>query len=82
MIELKVKWVDRWKWWHGMYPSRYAKGVIGGDDRGVDEIYRHKKSDQIRLYSDLDLDGVEIAVNGRRVTLNRRGRTGTLYLGS
>ena len=86
MIALTVEWRDRWHWWHAMYPSAYAKGEIAEPRHRVTpvvaEIYRHKKSGQIRVYSDYNLDGRLLRVNGeRRVTLRPRGRHGRLYLG-
>ena len=85
MTTLTVEWQDRWQWWHRIYPSAYAKGTM--DDRahewyGIGRIYKHKKSGQIRLYSDHDQEGAQLSVNGYTpVTLRVRGRFGKLYLG-
>ena len=82
MLNLTVTWQDRWQWWHKIHPSGYAKGQIAGPMHGVLEIYRHKKSGQIRVYSDQALDGEKLAVNGDKpVTLRPVGRFGKLYLG-
>ena len=83
MINLTVTWRDRWHWWHGKYPSRYAKGELtGGFMFGFGSIYRHKQSGQIRLYSDANMDGQRVSINGGPpVTLRPRGRFGKLYLG-
>ena len=86
MINLTVQWQDRWQWWHRIHPSAYAKGVIDdvsfGDTHDISEIYKHKKTGQIRIYSDLNMDGRTLAVNGEPlVTLRPRGRFGKLYLG-
>ena len=86
MINLSVTWQDRWEWWHRIHPSAYAKGVIDnisfGDPHDISEIYRHKASGQLRVYSDLNLDGRQLSVNGDPfVTLRPRGRFGKLHLG-
>ena len=82
MINLTVQWQDRWQWWHRIHPSAYAKGVIDGRTHGVDEIYKHKASGQIRLYTDLGRDGEQVSINGApAVTLRSRGRFERLYLG-
>ena len=82
MFNLTVLWQDRWQWWHRMYPSAYAKGRIVGESFMVDQIYRHKQSGQIRLYSGVNMDGEKLSVNGEPpVTLRPRGRFGKLYLG-
>ena len=74
--------------WHrigypGIWFSRYERGEIAsGHTAGIDRIFRHKKSGQIRVYSDSNLDGTRVRVNGgNRVTLRPRGRHGKLYLG-
>ena len=94
MITLNVIWRDRWHWWHAIRPSAYAKGEIHNGkavgDRALQAllgiragtIYRHKKSGQIRCYSDRNLDGHQLTVNSNLpVTLRQRGRHGKLYLG-
>ena len=82
MINLTVHWQDQWQWWHRIHPSAYAKGDIAELDTGVTDIYRHKTSGRIRLYSDLWMDGHQVSVNGEAaVTLRQRGRFGKLYLG-
>ena len=77
MIQLSVTWKRIW------YNPRYERGQIQGDPHGVNRIYRHRKSGQIRLYSDLRLEGAGVlSVNGEApVTLTKRGRFGKLYLG-
>ena len=82
MLNLKIEWRDKWHWWHGMYPSAYAKGKIAGPRHGVSDIYKHKTSGQVRLHSKLDMDGVLLCINsGPVVTMRPRGRSGNLYLG-
>ena len=81
MIAITVTWRDRWRWWHAMHPSAYAKGEIDGVSP-ILEIYKHKKTGQLRCYSGNDLDGRRLIVNSERpVTLRPRGRHGRLYLG-
>ena len=81
MIELTVEWLDRWHWWHAMHPSAYAKGDIAGVTP-VQEIYRHKRTGQVRVYSANDLHGRLLRINGgRMVELRRAGSHGRLYLG-
>ena len=77
MLDLIVTWRSTW------YPfSRYERGEITGERFGVNRIYRHKKTGQVRIYSDLNMDGRKIAVNGGpAVTMRPRGRFGKLYLG-
>ena len=63
MIAITVTWRDRWRWWHAMHPSAYAKGEIDGVSP-ILEIYKHKKTGQLRCYSGNDLDGRQLRVNG------------------
>ena len=82
MISLTVKWQDRWHWWHRMHPSAYAKGTGLRGEPNIYEIYKHKKSGQIRLYSYLNMDGRKLSINGLpAITMRPRGRFGKLYLG-
>ena len=80
MIELTVIWHRIG--YPGMWFSRYERGESKGKASGVDKIYRHKKSGQVRVYSDRGLDGRKLRINGDRAgTLRPRGRFGKLYLG-
>ena len=80
MINLSVVW--KRIWYNRIWFSPYEHGKIAGDKFGVSKIYRHKKSGQIRLYSNYDKDGVKLSVNGESaVTMKKRGRFGKLYLG-
>ena len=82
MISLTVEWQDHWQWWHRIHPSAYAKGTIRGNPHGFKDIYKHKISGQVRLYSYNDQEGAQLSVNGNTpVTLRARGRFGKLYLG-
>ena len=85
MIELTVNWQDKWQWWHRMYPSAYAKGKVASVWHWEVEIYRHKESGQLRVYTGSNWDGEKVSVNGEPPqTLRRRGRHGRhgrLHLG-
>ena len=81
--------------WHrigypGVWFSRYERGTVNDgnlDGIAIDmptrlEIYRRKKTGQIRIYSDRDMNGAQLSVNGDSpVTLRPRGRFGKLYIG-
>ena len=75
-IELKVVWRAVWY-------SRYLRGKITSEwSGGVDKIYKHQGTRQIRVYSDSPLDGTQLKVNEMQpVTLRSRGRFGRLYIG-
>ena len=48
---------------------------------GINEIWRHARSGQVRIYSDLDWDGRRVSFNGEPpVVMLARGRHGRLYL--
>ena len=80
MLNLTVTWKRIWYnrfWW-----SPYERGEIRGQDIGINKIYRHKKSGQVRLYSNIDFNGAKVRINGQPfVTMRKRGRFGKLYLG-
>ena len=81
MLNLTVTWRDKWQWWHGKYPSRYSKGAGVSAVPWVSSIYKHKETGQIRLYSDLNMHGELVSINGTQpVRLESRGRFGKLYL--
>ena len=80
---MTVEWRDRWQWWHRMHPSAYANGVVTTPRAwGTLEIYKHKTSGQLRLYSTNELDGTKVSVNGETAqVLRSAGRFGRLYIG-
>ena len=76
MIQLSVTWKRIW------YNPRYERGQIHGDKMGVKKIYQHSKTGwpvQIRLYSDFDMRGQKLSVNGEKAVMLRK--FGKLYLG-
>ena len=80
MINLAVTWTHVWH--YGLFPSRYDQAAIDGNKVGIDTLHRRRKTGQLRVYSDADMQGLVMVVNGGAPqTLRRAGRHGRLYLG-
>ena len=77
-ITINVTW-RRPPWWR-MW-NRYEHGAIEGDPHNIASIYRNAKTLQMRLYSGVNFEGVELTVNGLTQVMRQRGRFGMLYLG-
>lgn len=70
--------------WSKIWYSPYLRGEItyAPKQHGVERIYRHSRTGQIRIYSSSDWDGVGLSVNGAAaVIMRKRGRFGRLYIG-
>ena len=70
--------------WKPIWYSRYLRGTniwSRPETPRVVQIYKRKKTGQIRLYSDYDFDGKELSVNDfPPITMRLRGRFGRLYI--
>ena len=67
--------------WHPIWYSKYFRGAIKSSTVGIERIYKHGSSGQIRIYSPNDLDGRLVRVNdGPTITVKSRGRFGKLYI--
>ena len=76
MVVIDVEWQPK-RWW-----SRYQRGVItNSGGLGIDRIYRHAHTGQIRFYSDHSFNGVMVSVNAAPlIPMVKRGRFGKLYV--
>lgn len=64
--------------------SPYMVGDVEMVDPAVaiSRLYMHGETGQVRLYSNDDMDGTAVSVNGADpVTMKKRGRFGRLYIG-
>ena len=63
--------------WSSWY--RYQEGTTAA--AGIDQIWRHAKTGQVRIYSGDDWAGRRVTFNGAApVVMRARGRHGRLYL--
>ena len=71
--------------WRSIWYSRYLRGVeIVDSENAVRNVYRHRDSGQIRVYSrerGYPLDGRIVSVNGKEsIPVEARGRWGRLHI--
>ena len=71
-----VNWQPK-AWW-----NRYRRGlVVRSTGVPFTEIWERVNTGQLRFYTDDDMDGATISVNGGRTfTMHQRGRHGRLYI--
>ena len=76
--------------WRSIRFSPYMRGAIASINAsrnnvielaGIERIYMHKRTGEIRIYSRADFSDARVTIGGQVHIMHSRGRFGRLYVG-